>query len=116
MSKTMIVFLLATMLTSGAFASQTVFLDHNTAACGPFQNGVSLSGTWWNVSGCYQTTGYFISGGSCVNTEQADGALLCNWLCCVIPVYTDNDSRTINDQCDKSSLSTQVTITRVPVR
>jgi hypothetical protein len=100
--------------TSICFSDQTIFLDHASTVC-TASGGITLKGTWFNTTGCRQATSYFVGTlGVCTSNETASGPVDCHFFfCCCYKTYTDKDSRTINDNCDLSTISTQVTITNV---
>jgi hypothetical protein len=102
-------FALLLSLTSISFSDQTIFLDHSSSVC-TTSGGITLKGTWFNTGGCQQKTSWSVSTlGCCLDNESAVGPVQCHFFCCCWITYTDNDSRTINNSCDLSTISPQVT-------
>ena len=102
-------FLVAVLsLSTSAFATQTIFLDHSDSSCLNL-SGALLTGTWFNANECVQNTAYGAPSDSyCVDNETAERFLRCiSGTCCCFQDFIDNDSRTINNNCDLSSISAQ---------
>lgn len=96
-------------LSTSVFATQTIFLDHSDPLCINGSPGAVMLGTWFNAAHCSRDTTFDAPSGShCFDNETADRLLRCiSGSCCCFQAYIDNDSRTIDDNCDLSSISAQ---------
>lgn len=114
LNKTLGCFAVLLLFTTVCFSEQTIYLNHSSSLC-TTTGGVKLKGTWFNAADCTQTTTYLVGAlGVCNGNESASGPVDCHFaFCCCYKEYTDKDARTINDNCDISTISAQVTIRNV---
>jgi len=97
------------LVTGMALATRTMFLNHTSGTCTPYLDTGTLTANWYNDACGSKTTAWTSnSGWACQGSQYEVEKYTCGLNCCCDSFWTDNDSRTIDDACDISSMSKQV--------